>query len=237
MLNFIVCDDNKTITSKVSGIISKVMMPIDLDYRINKFEKYDLEFRKLMTSKIGKKVYILDIEVEETSGLDMARRIREKDWDSIIILVSAHYELSTQAYQNRLLILDFICKFNDFERKINDCLQTVLNILKHKTSLSFVIDNVMHEIDYNDVIYITRDEKKRKVVVCTYYKKFDINTTLMEIQKKLNNNFIKTHRACIVNRENIKSIDYNENKIVFKNNEETYLLSRSCKGEVKSLFK
>jgi DNA-binding LytR/AlgR family response regulator len=57
---------------------------------------------------------------------------------------------------------------------------------------------------------------------------------LNEIMEKLNPKFCRTHRACIVNKENIKSIDYKTNIITFKNEEKIDLLSKNYKKEVKS---
>lgn len=235
MINFIVCDDNKEINKKINNIIKKIMLPKDLKYKILEFNRYDNEFKRIMNSKIGYKVYILDIEVDNVSGLDIIRKIRTKDWNSVIIIISAYYELSYQAFRNRLLILDFISKFDNFENKVKECILLSLNILNSKTCLDFISENIMHKIDYDDILYITRDDKKRKVLIYTYYKTYEINISLFDIEKKLNLNFIKTHRACIVNKNNVKEIDYNENKITFKNGSFCYLLSRTRKKEVKIL--
>ncbi len=237
MINFIICDDCQIVNKKIVNIISKIMMPTDIEYKVNEFIDFNAEFKKIMNSKIGNKVYILDVEVNNTSGLDIARKIREKDWDSVIIFVSAHYELSHQAFKDRLLILDFISKFDNYEQKLKDSIYTCLNILKKKPYLTFLSSNIMNRINYDDILYITRDEKTRKVCLYTYYKKFDINTTLSEIEKKLTHSFIKTHRACIINKNNIKKIDFNLNKIIFKNGDHTYLLSRSNKKEVREKCK
>jgi two-component system response regulator AgrA len=235
MINFIICDDNKLIVEKICNIVSKVMVPTEEEYKINTFTRFDSEFKKIMYSNIGYKIYILDVEVGDTSGLDIARKIRQKDWNSIIIFVSAYYELSYPAFRDRLLILDFISKFDNFEKKLEECITLAMDIMGTKEHLSFLSENTMQKVDYKDILYITRDDKKRKVLIYTDYKVFNVNTTLLEIEKKLNRDFIRTHRACIVNKKNIKSINYTENKITFKNGEYTYLLSRNKKKEVKEL--
>lgn len=235
MINFIICDDNKLIVEKICNIVSKVMVPTEEEYKVNTFIRFDSEFKKIMYSNIGYKIYILDVEVGDTSGLDIARKIRQKDWNSIIIFVSAYYELSYPAFRDRLLILDFISKFDNFEKKLEECITLAMDIMGTKEHLSFLSENTMQKVDYKDILYITRDDKKRKVLIYTDYKVFNVNTTLLEIEKKLNRDFIRTHRACIVNKKNIKSINYTENKITFKNGEYTYLLSRNKKKEVKEL--
>ena len=79
MLEFIVCDNNKNIVSKVSNIIDSLMMKNNTNYKIRKFYDYDDEFMEKM-GEIGiNKVYILDIQVNDKSGIDIARKIREED--------------------------------------------------------------------------------------------------------------------------------------------------------------
>lgn len=235
MINFIVCDDNSDVVKKVSGILSKIMLPTDIEYSIIEFTKFNNEFKTIMNSNVAKKIYILDVDVHGISGIDISRKIREKDWDSIIILISAYYEHSYTAFRNRLLILDFIPKFDNFDKKLIECIKLSLNIFENKTSLSLTINNSLVKIDYNDILYIVKDEEKRKTIINTAYKKYETTMSLVKVEEKLNADFIRTHRACIVNKNNIKTIDCKENKIIFKNKEYTFLLSRKKKKEVKEL--
>jgi two-component system response regulator AgrA len=237
MINFIICDDEEKTLKKLSDYISKTMLSRKEEYKIHAFLKYDLSFLKIMNSDIGTKIYILDIEVGEMSGLDISRRIRQKDWNSIIILVSAYYELSYAAFRDRLLILDFVSKFDNLEAKFKESILLSMDILNSKEQLSFLSQNVMQKVYFKDILYITKDLENRKVLLYTKYDTFFINTTLLEIEQKLTSDFIKTHRACIVNIKNIKSIDYTKNKITFNDGNHTYLLSRSRKKEVKEACK
>ena len=108
MLHFIVCDDNVVIREKINKIITKLMLPTDVEYKTIFFSQYDKQFFQTINKKVGKKIYILDIEVGTYSGIDIARKIRERDWESIIIILTAHYELAYDSFKKRLMLLDFI---------------------------------------------------------------------------------------------------------------------------------
>lgn len=236
MINFIVCDDEPFFNSKISEVIAKVMMKNNLNYKTREFINYDSSFMSEVKKVSGKKVYILDIEVGNISGLDIARKIREKDWKSVIIIFSAHSNLSYQTFKKRLLILDFISKFDDYLKKIEDCINVSLEILGSNNSLSFVTGSVIYNIDYEDIIYIKNDKATKKVILKTYEDTIYLNMSLKEIEKKVSSIFVRTHRACIVNKKNIKSIDYKEKKIIFKDGSCSYLLSRNYKYGVKSFI-
>lgn len=41
MLHFVVCDDNNVIREKIGKIITKLMLPIDIEYKTLMFSRYD----------------------------------------------------------------------------------------------------------------------------------------------------------------------------------------------------
>ena len=235
MLNFIVCDDNEMIRVRIIKIISKLMMPMDIEYKTHEFGSYNKEFNQLTNKEIGKKIYILDVEMGDRSGLDVARMIREKDWQSLIIILTAHYELAHDAFKERLMLLDYISKFDDYERKLLEALKLGMKIIYSTSTLNFMFNRVIYKIPFSDILYIAKDESNRKIIIKTFYDEYTSTMTLNEIIRKLDSSFCRTHRACIVNYSNVKAFDYKNNIIIFKNNETINLLSRNYKKEVKKL--
>ncbi len=234
MLNFIICDDENYIKERIIKIISRVMMPIDIEYKTHSFSSYDEKFEQIIDKKMGNKLYVLDIEVNNKSGLDIARRIREKDWRSIIIILSVHYELIYDAFKERLMLLDFISKFDNYEKNLYDSIKTALEIFDSSSKLCFDYKGVLYKIDLKDILYITKEELSRKIKIKTFNKEYSIGFSLKEILKRLDNRFCKTHRACIINKENVKKIDYKQNNIYFSDGSNITLLSKKYKKEVKN---
>ena len=89
MLRFIVCEDNNDFLDRLSGTINKVMMLYKFEYKTNKFTKYNSELRDIINNKNEEKIYILDIELGDVSGLEIASEIRENELESIIIFIRA----------------------------------------------------------------------------------------------------------------------------------------------------
>ena len=69
-------------------IINSVMFKNNINYRVYSFSSFSEELKELMNSNIGQIIYILDIELEDASGLDIASEIRKKDLDSFYIHTS-----------------------------------------------------------------------------------------------------------------------------------------------------
>lgn len=234
MINFIICDDDIHITEIVKNVINKTMFPTSLEYKIHVFNKYDKEFTKIISSNLQNKIYVLDIEVGNNSGLEVAKQIREKDWDSVILILTAHYELEILAFKSRILLFDFISKFDLYDKKICDNLLACINKVLKQSKLVVKINRSVHNIEYNNILYITYDSYKRKSIIVTFSKSYEVNTTLKELKDKLKGNFIYTHRACIINVDNIEKVDFRNKIITFKNNVKIDLLSRNYLKEVRS---
>jgi len=237
MINFIICDDDKEITNIVKNIITKIMFKNNLEYKIHTFHSYDESFYKILNSNIENKIYILDIEVGNKSGLDIATLIRENDWYSILIILTSHYELEYLAYKSRILILDFISKFDLYEKKMEDTINLCINKKLENHKLILKINRRIEQIEFNNILYMTYDSSIRKVKIYTKTKEYETNQTLKEILSHLKGNFVYTHRACIVNMNNVKTIDKEEKIITFVNDDTIDLLSRNYLKELKKYIK
>lgn len=232
MINFIVCDNEKRITDEVKKILTKIAFQTNVEYKIHIFNSYDDKFMKLVDQKLENKVYVLDIETNDKSGLEVSKHIRETDWDSVIIILTAHYELETLAYKSKLLLLDFISKFDLYEQKIYDAIKICIENKLLQDKLKIKVKRKIERICYKDILYITYDSYNRKSKIVTISKTYEVNESLKNLKQRLKGEFIYTHKACIVNINNVKTIDKKERLIIFSNDDKIDLLSRKYLKEV-----
>ena len=235
MLRFITCDNDPEALEKTVFAINAIMMPYDLDYKISKFTRYDEEFEKLIRTPGEQKVYILDIELPKVSGLEIASEIRENgDWESMIIFVSAHPECKDDIFFSRLMALDFISKYFNYEKRLEESLMKVLDIYNIKNTLIFNYDYVTYRIPVNKILYIEKLTGDKKCLIVTENgKKYEVVSTLKNLMKKLTTDFYQSHKSCVVNITKISEVDYIDNLITFYNNVQTNLLSARCKKGLK----
>lgn len=232
MVNFIVVDDNVEITKKVENIISKVMINNPIEYKINIFNDYDSKFNKVMNEPMSNKIYILDIETKSASGIDIARRIRKNDIDSVIIFITAHEELGGIIIKESLMVLTFICKFDDFDNKLKKAVDNSLKIIGNKKVIRFNDYNSIYTIPIKDILYITRDSIERKSIIKTDYATYKVTKSLVELKELASGDLIQTHRACLANQQRISKIDKTSKLITFDNGLVIDLLSDNYKKEL-----
>ena len=232
MLNVIICDDNEKDRNNAVKVVKEFMTKNKKEYDLHVFNDYNKSFYDIVQRKIQFKIYLLDIETPTRSGIDVAREIRRKDVDSVIIFLTAHEELGNIILKNDLMFLSFINKFDDFENRLTNSLSKSLELLKHKNVIKFMDRNILYTININDILYITKDSFERKTIIKTDYTEFRVNKTLSDLIRILDNRFIQTHRACYINSDRKVKIDKTSRTITFDNGEVIDLLSDKYRKEV-----
>ena len=225
MINFIICDDVKQYREMVEHIVVSYMMKNKLEYKTHVFKDYDSDFLKIVEYKLSFKVYILDIETPTRSGIDIARLIRNKDVDSVLIFLTGHQELGHVVMKNDFLFLSYINKFDDCEKRLTKSLDKALQMFKIKSVIRFKDNGVVYTIPQDDILYITRDSVERKCIIVTDYSEFHVGKNLAELEEEVNDNFVKTHRACFLNTKRILSFSKSQKEVVFDNGMTSDLIS------------
>ena len=238
MFNFIIYEDNNTIVKIYEDVIRKFINKKNCNYEIwiiNKFNCDDLE--KIINDISGKKIYLLDVEVPQKSGLEVARDIRESgDWTSQFIVISNFNKYSKIGITNRLLMLNFISKKNNVKKELNFSLNVAYNILRRQNSLVFQYNSEIFQILYTDICYIEKNlNNNDSTIVTKDNSKYIINKSINKLMEMFRDekNFFKTHRSCIVNLDNITCFDIKRNIIKFKSSQ-VNLVSRNRRKELKN---
>ena len=233
MINFIICDDIKQYREMVERIIDTYMMKNKIEYKTHIFQDYDNEFMKIVESRLPFKIYILDIEAPAKSGIDIARIIRIKDVDSVLIFLTGHQELGHIVMKNDFLFLSYINKFDNCEERLTNSIDKALQIFKIKKIIRFKDNGTIYTIPQNDILYITRDSVDRKCIIVTDYNEFKVSKSLNELEEMVSDNFVKTHRACIMNKNRVLSFSKSQKQVIFDNGMTSDLVSTRFDKELK----
>ena len=232
MLNFVIVDDNKSQRKIISNSILKSMMGNKIEFNIIEFDDYCIELKEYMINDNNDTVYILDLELPNGDGIDIARQIRNihENWNSPIIIITVHTSLYYEVYKQRLQILDFIGKCENIESRLSENVDICLKMLNKQNVYRYTYKSIDYTINLNNVDYIQRDGRQVKIVTSNmdYYQ----NTSINEIKKNLPSNFVLSSKGILINLKNVLKIDWNSLKVFFKDNKNGFLVSRSHRKEI-----
>lgn len=102
----------------------------------------------------------LDIDMDERSGMDIARRVRELHLDTIIIFVTNYPEFSMEGYEVRAF--RYLLK-QEMQQKLPLYFRDALAEIPHdKKELRFSVNAEPYRVAYKDILYL---ESQQRIVV------------------------------------------------------------------------
>lgn len=225
----VVVEDNSILREREIKAIRKALK--NYDYKIVEYSDFTKELKKLIQTP-DFKIYVLDIELLNSSGIDIANYIRDFDDTSEIIMCSFHYELEYKVLKSKLKILDFVSKYDNAYVNLTNLILEVFN--KHSRKVLKITDKgVILFIVMKDILYISKEKNTRKCVIKTFNNEYLVNKNLEEINQELNSDFIQVSRNCIVNQNNVEEYNFKDSKIKFKNGKEIDVVLKSFVEKIK----
>ncbi|MCI8467242.1 MAG: response regulator [Bacilli bacterium] len=233
MTSFIVVEDDKKTQETIKDVLRRVIISKDNTINIKYFTKYTSELKTIIDDNSTRKVYIMDIELEtKTSGIEIAKMIREKDWESEIIFITSHDKMFETVYRSVYQVFNFIEKFYDMEKRLEKDIELIFQKNFDNKMLCISNRNVDLQIFYRAITHITRDKEERKVLVHTDTNVFKLNMNLNDIVNLLDDRFIQVHRSCIANRQRVHEWNWPKNYFLLDNGGKVEYLSKKYKKEV-----
>lgn len=232
MIDFIIVDDNKQHRTELNKLIVSEMMENKLEFMVNEFDDYSKKLLTYIKNNKDNAIYILDLELPNGDGIDVARYIRDEkdDWLSPIIILTAHTSLYYNVYKQRLQVLDFVSKFSDMKTNIKENIEICIRMLNKERVYRYTYKNIEYSININSICYVQREG--RQAVIVTKDKKYYQNISIHEIKNLLPDYFVQSSKGTIINMKNVEKIDWNNYLVYFKDGIKDYVVSKSHKKEI-----
>lgn len=220
MIEFVILEQNKNLYNKIKLILEKELMNYDYNYIISEKET---------NNKF--KIYIIDY----TKKNKLLERIRyeNNDWSSMIIIISES-KLISSIEKQKVMPVDIIDKENTmFEDMLLRSIKIALrNYDTRPKTIKYKYKTTYYNIDLKDIIYIEKEKESKRVIIKTKEEDYYYPSSLTEIEKILDNRFIKCSRSYIINKEQVKQYNTKENIIVLKSGDTVKEISRNKKKDL-----
>lgn len=231
MLNIAICEDDKVDREKLRVYIEEVLKQKSEKGIIEGYSIYqysNAEEMQLTLENIRYDIVFLDMYMDQMTGIELAKQLREIDKKVLIIFVTSSSEFAIEGYTVRAFhyLLKPLTKMMTAEivkSAINHRLETEGRYFLFPTEKDLV------KINLNDVYFI--ECTTRKTLVRTKDDRFICNYSINAMEEKLENmGFVRCHRSFIIHLKYIKS--FKQSIIVMENGEEVFL-SKYKQKEVK----
>lgn len=230
MINVIIYGENDNYIKKNIKVVNIALAKYNVDYRIYAFNDYNEDFETIVKNDLIK-IYIIDV-FSGGKGIDVALRIRKKEINSIIIFIADCNKYQNAVFLNRLMVLDFIFRDNNYEVRLCDDLIYALKVIYEKRSFVFKYNHVLYRMSYSQINYIEKETGIKRCIIHTVNGNYYVVNSIQKLKEILGSSFFKSHQSCIVNLKNIKKVNLVNNVIVFNNGEYTILFSSKYKKQL-----
>lgn len=204
MLRIAVLDDQELYCNSIEVITRNCMAEQGIGYEIFSYNSpedllYDIEGDNKYD------IYLLDIELPTTSGLEVARKIREKYYEPIIIYITNYVEYAIEGYETNAY--RYIPK-KMLEQKLPEAYVSIYPNIENKKKQFYIIEknHKLERIAYEDIYYIKKDEKY--ILLVHKHGITRDRKTIAEFMEsvKLYDLFIGVDRSYIVNVLHVMSL-------------------------------
>lgn len=202
MLNFVICDDNLNILSKLKTMLENIFVNNSFEAKVAfTSDNIDDTLTYIDSNKVD--VLMLDINLKAgKSGLELAEAVRKKNKDVYLIFTTGHLEYAMVAYKFKTF--DYLAKPITYDR-LEDTVKRLFEDINGLPKKYIKIDNKNTIIDESQVYFIKRDGMK--LIFHTSSRDYDAYSSFAKLEDKLPENFVRCHKSFVVNLDNVKNMD------------------------------
>lgn len=160
-------------------------------------------------------------EVHE-KGLEVARKIRDRDPYALIVFVTTHSEFMPLSFRYQVSALDYIDKAlsaEEFESRI----ETALLYANSQDSKSLAEDCfyfkskfAQFQYPFKEVYYLETSPRPHRVILYTKTDRLEFTASLEEVFKQ-EPRLLQCHRSFLINPANVVHLDKKEKLLFFPN--------------------
>ena len=205
MLKIALCDDDSQFVSKITGLIQSLLQdstespvittyinPAALTASISDGERYD--------------IYILDVEMPDLNGMDVAKRIREFQPNAPLLFLSSHLSYATEGY--KVQALRYVSKL-DLDHALPEALEQTIATLEKTDTCSIMVQHYQNytRILHKDILYVQKMQRSIQIVT-DRQGVFKDNRGIKELFSEIDDpRFIFTDRAYFVNLDYVQELN------------------------------
>lgn len=196
MLNIIVCDDELAVVQQIHNYITGYYINYPAEYNVQVFTS-GLEIFKEAKNRTANVIF-LDIDLQDSNGIKIAKAIRQFDKQVKIIFITNHknfkglaFSVRAFGYVDKPVTSEQICEqLHDIESYIQDA--------KSDVSKKFNTTDGAVNLVLNDIMYFEREDRNTKII--TFGRNYITRDKISDLESQLcNHNFVSLHVSFLVN--------------------------------------
>lgn len=196
-----VCDDEQAEIAYLTKIVSAWAKQSGSVAALSAFESAEA-FLFHYTEQKNYDIILLDIEMKEMNGVELARKIREENESSQIIFITGFPDFISEGYE--VSALHYLMKPVKEEKLFEVLDRAAKNLGRKEKAVLFAVDGETVRIPESRIVSVEAFAHTSRI--CTTDGTIEVNMSISDVEKKLGTHFARCHRSYIVGLKYITSI-------------------------------
>ena len=201
-----ICEDDRIQAGQLENYLKERLKKTQTKYDIDVYFSVD-DIKKIENDITKYDVYFLDIELGKDNGVELARYIRSKNKNAMIVFTTSHTGYMHEAFD--VHAFNYLIKPVTKEKSDKIVTQLEEMMYENEEKLVFSYKRETISIYYDDIVYIESNARRVKIVTsdneyCFYWTVKEIYSELPELI------FGRPRSGCIVNYRYVCNIHKTE---------------------------
>lgn len=223
-----ICDDDTAQLGYLSSLVKKWAHGGKHTAEISVFENAEAFLFRYAEDK-DFDILLLDIEMGDMDGVELARRIRMENDTIQILFITAYPDFIAEGYE--VAALHYLMKPVEKEKLSAVLSRAAANLKKAERAEIFYVDGEAVRVPLDEIVSV--EAFAHTVVMTTVKEKYQLNETISKIEDLLGDGFVRCHRSYLAAVKYMKKISRTD---IVMDNDSVIPLSRRRYDMVNQAF-
>ncbi len=199
MISVAICDDEKYMSDQIEKSVSDFFHGKNMEVVVSQFPcgeellRYDKPIDLLF----------LDIQMKETDGMTVARKLRKRGFRGYLIFVTVLQEMVFQSFE--VQAFDYLVKPIE-QRQFDKTMERLLESMQNAGEANLLVRRgyESHIIALDDIVYCEIIDRKVYLHLISS-KIIDYYERIENLESRLDDRFFRCHRSFLINLQYLKS--------------------------------
>ena len=207
MIELVICDDDTASLNQTKQFLTGLLHLWNEEIEIMTYTDSDSLMKRLRSENEQTDILLLDIDMPDISGLEVAQFIRDEDSDIIVIFLTAHDEFVYMSFQYapfRYIRKEYM------KEELPSAMKAALAKLSAQRSFSICLRTQEGELSVKiaDITHFQMENRR----ICVYMVQgatYIIWKKLKELKAEIDardSSFIYVHSGCVVNLRHVRTL-------------------------------
>lgn len=196
-----ICDDDQDQIECISSIVSSWGRQNSFTCDMDVFHSAEA-FLFAYEDHKGYDILLLDVEMKDMTGIELAKQIRKDNDRAEIIFITSHFEFIGEGYE--VDALHYLIKPISEEKLMQVLSKAAEKLSVEPSSLVINCDGETVRLYEWDILYV--ESYLHYIVIRTRDKEYKIKENISAFEQKLSDDFYRIHRSYLVSLKHITRI-------------------------------